>query len=143
MPVSRRPRVSMAGSGFTLVELLVVLVILALIAAFAAPQVFKYLAGARSDSARIQIENLSSAIDLYRLELGGYPPSLEALVAAPPGADRWDGPYLRKAVVPKDPWGNDFVYRLPGDHGDYDLVSLGADHMDGGEGESRDIVNWE
>ncbi|MDH3412164.1 MAG: type II secretion system major pseudopilin GspG, partial [Gammaproteobacteria bacterium] len=97
--------------GFTLLELLVVLAILGLIATFAAPQVLKWLSGAKSDSARIQIEALSTGIDLYRLEVGSYPPDLEALVSQPPGADRWDGPYLKKRTVPKDPWGRDYIYR--------------------------------
>lgn len=130
-------------AGFTLLELLVVLAILGLIAAFAGPQVFKYLGGARADSARIQIENLGAALDLYRLELGRYPPDLEALVAAPPGADHWDGPYLKKRRIPKDPWEREYVYRYPGEHGPYDLYSLGADGSEGGEGENADIRSWE
>jgi general secretion pathway protein G len=114
-----------------------------MIAAFAGPRVFKYLGGARSDSARIQIENLSAGVDLYRLEVGTYPPDLEALVNQPSGVDNWNGPYLKKRAVPKDPWGNDYLYRLPGEHGPYDLLSLGADNADGGDGEDRDIVSWE
>ena len=129
--------------GFTLIELLVVLAILAMIAAFAGPQVFKHLASARSDSARIQIENLSAAIDLYKLELSTYPPTLRALVEAPAGASDWNGPYLRKSKLPLDPWGNDFVYETPGEHGPYDLSSLGADKRIGGQGEDADIVSWE
>ena len=129
--------------GFTLIELLVVLAILALIASFAGPQVFKWLGDSKSKSALIQIESLGSGIDLYKLEVGTYPPSLEGLVSAPAGAARWNGPYLRKRVVPKDPWGNPFVYRMPGDHGPYDLYSLGADNIEGGEGEDRDVVSWE
>jgi len=129
--------------GFTLIELLVVLTILGMIAAFAAPQVFKYLSGARSDSARIQIENLGGAIDLYRLEVGSYPPDLEALVKQPSGVERWHGPYLKKRKVPKDPWGHDFIYRMPGGHGPYDLLSLGADQAEGGDGEDRDVASWE
>ncbi len=129
--------------GFTLIELLVVLTILGMIAAFAAPQVFKYLGGAKSDSARIQIENLGATIDLYRLEVGSYPPTLEALVSRPAGAERWNGPYLKKSKVPKDPWGRDFIYRFPGEHGPYDLLSLGADGVEGGEGENADVTSWE
>ena len=129
--------------GFTLIELLVVLAILALIASFAGPEVVRWLGDSKSKSAQVQIENLSSGIDLYKLEVGSYPPSLDALVLAPPGADRWNGPYLRKRVVPNDPWGNPFVYRMPGEHGTYDLFSLGADNMEGGTGEDRDIVSWE
>lgn len=129
--------------AFTLIELLAVIAILGLIAAFAVPQVLKWVSGARTDSARVQIEALGASIDLYRLEVGSFPPDLQALVEQPPGVERWDGPYLRKRVIPKDPWGNDYVYRYPGQHGDYDLISLGADNTEGGEGEQRDIVSWE
>ena len=129
--------------GFTLLELLVVLAILGLIATFAAPRALKWLSGAKSDSARVQIEALSTGIDLYRLEVGTYPPELEALVTQPPGVDRWDGPYLKKTVVPKDPWGRDYLYRIPGEHGPYDLYTLGADGQEGGTGEDADVVSWQ
>jgi general secretion pathway protein G len=129
--------------AFTLIELLAVIAILGLIAAFAVPQVLKWVSGARSDSARIQIEALGASIDLYRLEVGSFPPTLEALVDKPTGLDRWNGPYLKKKTIPKDPWGNDYIYRYPGSNGDYDLMSLGADNSEGGEGEQRDILSWE
>ena len=129
--------------AFTLIELLAVIAILGLIAAFAVPQVLKWVSGARSDSARIQIEALGASIDLYRLEVGSYPPTLEALVEKPHGAERWNGPYLKKRVIPKDPWGHDYVYRYPGKNGGYDLMSLGSDNSEGGEGEQKDIVSWE
>lgn len=129
--------------AFTLVELLVVITILALIAAFAAPRVFKALGGARTDAARVQIETLSTGIDLYRLEVGAYPPDLHALVDRPAGVDKWAGPYLKKKTIPKDPWGTDFIYRAPGDHGPYDLYTLGLDHTEGGDGENRDVTNWQ
>ncbi|MDX1434394.1 MAG: type II secretion system major pseudopilin GspG [Gammaproteobacteria bacterium] len=132
-----------ARAGFTLIELLAVIVILGLIAAVAVPQVLKWVGGAKSDSARIQIEALGNSIDLYRLEVGNYPPSLEALIERPPGVERWNGPYLKKNVIPKDPWGNDYVYTYPGKNGAYDLVSLGSDNAVGGDGERRDIVSWE
>ena len=135
-----------SSAGFTLLELLVVLAILAMIATFAGPQVFKWLSGAKSDSARIQIESLGAGIDLYRLEVGKLPPDLRALIEKPANANRWNGPYLKKKVVPKDPWDNDYIYRMPGSNGDYDLLSLGADNTDGGEGEEgedRDVVSWE
>lgn len=131
------------GKGFTLLELLVVLAILGLIAAFATPRALKWLTGAKSDSARIQIENLSQTIDLYRLEVGNYPPDLQALVTKPAGADRWNGPYLKKPNVPLDPWGKPYQYRTPGQYGDYDLFSLGADGAEGGEGESGDVTSWQ
>lgn len=128
--------------GFTLLELLVVLAILAMITAFAAPEVMRYLSGARSDSARVEIESLGNAIDLYRLDVGRCPPDLEALLEKPSDARGWNGPYLRKQEIPRDPWGHDYVYKCPGDHGAYDLISLGADNAEGGKGEDADIVNW-
>ena len=136
-------RCSRRSRAFTLIELLAVIAILGLIAAFAVPQVLKWVSGARSDSARIQIEALGSSIDLYRLEVGTFPPTLEALVEKPNGADRWNGPYIKKKVIPKDPWGNSYIYRYPGNNGEYDLVSLGDDNSEGGEGEQKDIVSWE
>lgn len=142
LPLSPRKRRREQSSGFTLLELLVVIAILGLIATFAAPQVLKWLSGAKSDSARIQIEALGTGIDLYRLEVGSYPPTLDALVSKPSDAEKWNGPYLRKTVVPKDPWGRDYVYRSPGEHGPYDLISLGADGVEGGDGEDADIVSW-
>lgn len=129
--------------GFTLLELLVVLAILGMIAAFAGPRIFKYLSSARADSARVQLENLGQGIDLYKLEVGTYPPDLEALVSQPAGGERWNGPYLKKPVIPQDPWGNEYVYQFPGEHGPYDLMSLGADSAEGGEGENQDIVSWQ
>lgn len=133
------------GWGFTLIELLVVLVILGLLAGLVGPQVLKYVGGAKSDTARLQIEELGGGLDLYHLEVGRYPTTeegLEALVEAPPGIDRWNGPYLKKKKVPEDPWGRAYVYRSPGQHGPYDLYSLGADGSEGGEGDNRDIVSW-
>ncbi len=142
MKTIRRMR---AVRGFTLIELLVVLVILGLLAALAGPRVIGYLGGAKSDTAKLQIEELGAALDLYHLEVGRYPNTqegLQALVAAPGGADRWNGPYLKKKDVPKDPWGNDYHYVAPGQHGPYDLSSLGADNREGGEGENKDLVSW-
>ncbi len=132
--------------GFTLIELLVVLVILGLLASLVGPRVMKYLSGAKSDSARLQIEDLAATLDMYKLEIGRYPTSdegLDALVEAPAGTERWNGPYLKKKQVPKDPWGLDYQYRFPGEHGDFDLYTLGADNAEGGEGEDRDIANWQ
>lgn len=132
-------------AGFTLLELLVVLVILALIAAFAAPRVLKYLGGARTDSAKIQIESLVNILDLYKLEVGSYPSEqdgIEALLVAPAGVERWDGPYVRKRDELLDPWNRVFTYRFPGDHGDFDLFTLGADGIEGGDGEDADVTSW-
>jgi general secretion pathway protein G len=131
--------------GFTLVELLVVLVILGLLAGLVGPRVLTYLGGAKSDTAQLQIEEFGAGLDLYHLEVGRYPNSeegLAALTTAPAGIDNWGGPYLKKKNIPTDPWGNVYHYRSPGENGDYDLYSLGRDDVDGGEGEDADIVSW-
>lgn len=131
--------------GFTLIELLVVLVILGLLASLAGPKVINYLGGAKSDSAKLQIEEFGASLDLFKLETGRYPSSqegLQALVQAPSGLTGWNGPYLKKKAVPKDPWGNDYHYVSPGQHSQYDLSSLGADNREGGEGENKDVTNW-
>lgn len=136
----RRPR-----NGFTLVELLVVLVIIGLLASIAAPQVIRYLGGAKVDTAKVQIERLSGILDLYRLEIGSYPDDdvgLRALVEAPPGVERWNGPYLDGDDALTDPWGNPYEYRFPGERGAFDLYSLGADGQQGGEGENADVTSW-
>ena len=131
--------------GFTLIELLVVLVILGLLAGLVGPQVLRYLGGAKSDTARLQIEELGAGLDLYHLETGRYPTTeegLAALVEQPVGVSNWNGPYLKKKTLPKDPWGNEYQYRSPGENGMYDLYSLGQDNQEGGEGEAADIVSW-
>lgn len=131
------------SKGFTLIELLVVLAILGMIAAFSAPRVFKYLGGAKVDAAKIQIESLSSALDLYKLENGSYPEQLTALVEKPADAARWNGPYLKKKTIPKDPWGREYQYRYPAAAGSYELMSLGADGAAGGDGDNSDVYNWQ
>ncbi len=131
--------------GFTLIELLVVLVILGMIVAFVTPQVLHYLSRAKSDSAHIQIENIAGALDLYRLDVGRYPTQnegLAALVERPAGLSSWNGPYIKQKAVPLDPWGHAYIYKIPGDHGEYDLYSLGADDAPGGSGENQDVTNW-
>ena len=143
MAMNQRESAALANGGFTLLELLAVLVILGLISAIAAPQVFKWLDRANAGAARVQIEALGGSIDLYRLETGAYPPTLEALVVKPEGIERWGGPYLKKAIIPRDPWGHDYLYRMPGEHGPYDLYSFGADGSQGGEGINADIPSWE
>ncbi len=137
---SRRAR------GFTLLELLVVLVILGLLAGLVGPQVMKHVGASKTKTARLQIEELGTALDVYRLETGQYPSNdkgLEALVQKPASADKWNGPYLRKRVLPKDPWGQEYRYRSPGENGVYDLYSLGADNTEGGGGENTDVVSWQ
>jgi general secretion pathway protein G len=143
----RNPSSRRQAAGFTLIELLVVLVILGLLAGLVGPQVMKYLGGATTETARQQIKNFSLALDMYRLEVGRYPDTqegLQALVQAPPGANRWNGPYLNKEKIPQDPWSNEYHYRSPGEGGrPFDLYSLGADNVEGGDGENQDIVSWQ
>jgi general secretion pathway protein G len=141
----RYPEPRSGRSGFTLIELLVVLMILGLLAGLVGPRVLQYLGGAKSDTAQLQIEEFGAGLDLFHLEVGRYPSTdegLEALAKAPPGVQNWNGPYIKKRDVPSDPWGNPYVYKYPGDNGDYDLYSLGRDNADGGEGEDADVVSW-
>jgi general secretion pathway protein G len=131
--------------GFTLIELLVVLVILGLLAALAGPRVVNYLSGAKTDSARLQIENLKSVLDLYRIDTGSYPTTqqgLQALVRNPGNVPGWRQGYLDSQSVPVDPWGHPYVYRSPSDRGPYELSSLGSDHAPGGNGEAADVTSW-
>ena len=130
--------------GFTLLELLVVMVIIGLLASFVGPRYFSQVGKSEIKAARAQIDALEKALDQYRLDTGHYPApdhGLGALITRPPNEPKWDGPYLRKAV-PQDPWGNPYVYRIPGQHSDYDLVSYGKDGQPGGNGEASDITNW-
>lgn len=130
--------------GFTLIELLIVMVILGLLAALVGPKFFKHEGKARQQSAKAQISLFEAAIDTYRLETGKFPATaqgLQALRTKPEGVEKWDGPYLPKDI-PLDPWGNAYVYRSPSEHGDYEIVSLGADGNPGGEGDDMDIVSW-
>lgn len=132
-------------AGFTLVELLVVLVILVLLASLVGPRVVGYLGSSRVKAAKVQIEGLSSALELYRLDTGRYPSSeegLKALVQAPAGVETWKGPYLTKKEVPSDPWNRPYNYRSPGQHGPFEIFSLGADNQVGGTGENEDITSW-
>ncbi len=132
--------------GFTLVELLVVLAILGLLAGLVGPQVMKFLGGSKTKTAALQIHDLGATLDLYRLEIGNYPggdQGLEALVREPGNTPNWNGPYLKKTEVPKDPWGNEYHYQAPGQHGAFDIWSLGADNREGGDGENQDVNSWE
>jgi general secretion pathway protein G len=131
--------------GFTLVEILVVITIIGLIMGLIGPRVLNYLTESKSKAARIQIESLGSALDLYFLDNGRYPNSAEginALVQRPPAAQAWNGPYLKGGMVPVDPWGKPYLYRSPGQHGAYDLSSYGADGQEGGTGAAADVTNW-
>ena len=133
------------SQGFTLLELLVVLAIIALLVGLVAPRVVQYLSKAKTETAKTQIHNIASALDLYRLEVGHYPnqsEGLDALVTAPAGSNGWNGPYLTNAKGLVDPWGEKYQYRVPGQHGEYDLFTYGADKAQGGEGEDQDVGNW-
>jgi general secretion pathway protein G len=131
--------------GYSLLELLVALAILSLIIAIAAPRLIGYFEASKAKTAKIQIANLSTAMDLYYLSNGGYPTEqqgLKALVEKPEGATAWDGPYLNKADGIIDPWGRPYVYRQPGVHGKFDIASFGADGKEGGTGEDADLGSW-
>ncbi len=133
---------SMNEQGFTLVELLVVLGIIALLATMVAPQVIRYLSSARSETASVQLKNIESALELYYLDTGKYPEQLAALVEAPTSSTDWRGPYLKKATALVDPWGKPYTYKSPGEHGAFDLSSFGRDGVGGGQGEDKDLVSW-
>ncbi len=131
-------------AGFTLIELLVVMVILGLLAALVGPRLFGKVGQSKLGAAQAQIELFGAALDSLRLDVGRYPTTAEGLLALrekPSGMDNWSGPYLRKEV-PLDPWGRPYVYKSPGDNGEYDLISYGADGQPGGEGENQDVVSW-
>jgi general secretion pathway protein G len=133
-------------SGFTLLELLVVLGILAMLAGIVGPQVMKHMVESKIKAAKLQIEDLAATLDMYKLDMGHYPSSedgLKALIESPDNAKRWNGPYLKKAKVPLDPWQQEYRYVFPGTHGKFDLLSFGGDGKEGGEGEDADIVSWE
>ena len=130
--------------GFTLLELLVVLVILGLLVGYVAPRYFGQIGKSEAKVARAQVDALEKALDTYRLDVGRYPSSemgLEVLMTAPGNEPKWQGPYLKKAV-PLDPWGKAYQYKSPGEHGEYDLLSLGKDGKPGGTGEDADITSW-
>ncbi len=131
--------------GFTLIELLVVIIVLGLLVGLVGPRLFGRVGQSKQAAGRAQIELLGAGLDQYRLDVGSYPTTAQGLDALQrnPSVTNWNGPYLKKAV-PKDPWGTPYKYRCcPGQHGDYDLWSEGADGQPGGEGESADITSWE
>ncbi len=139
------PRTRTGQAGFTLIEIMVVLVIIGLLMALVGPNLIRRSEVAKTQAATIQIEQLGTVLDTFRLDVGRYPTTQEglaALMAPPPGLVRWNGPYLKKAV-PNDPWDRPYVYRSPGEGGrPYDLYSLGADGAPGGTGDARDITSW-
>jgi general secretion pathway protein G len=131
------------AAGFTLLELLVVVVIIGLLAGFVAPRYFGQVGKSEVNVAKAQIDALEKALDQYRLDTGAYPNAelgLKALVERPPSETKWSGPYLRKSV-PLDPWGKPYLYKIPGEKGDFDLLSYGKDGQPGGSGEAADISN--
>ena len=130
--------------GFSLLELLVVMVIIGLLAGYVGPKYFAQIGKSEVKATKAQIDALGKSLDQYRLDTGHYPTTeqgLSALVTKPANESKWEGPYLTKAV-PTDPWGKPYVYKNPGEHGDYDLLSYGKDGQAGGSGEAADIVNW-
>lgn len=132
--------------GFTLIELLVVMVILVLLASLVAPRVIGYLGSSRTKTAKVQIESLSTSLELYKLDTGQYPDGrqgLVALVQRPANLPSWNGPYLKKDRVPLDPWGQPYFYVYPGRHGVFDILSLGADKKEGGQGEDQGVTSWQ
>lgn len=145
-PTDKAGRKARKEGGFTLLELLVVTTILVLLAVATGTVVINYLGRAKTDAARLQIDQIEAGLDLFRLDVGRYPTQQEgitALVAAPGGLDSWRGPYVRKQAALTDPWGTEFQYVFPGRNGIYDLFSYGADGSEGGEDEAEDVKSWE
>ena len=139
---SRRTR--LAERGFTLVEILVVITIIAIVMSLVGPRVLNYLSESKAKAAKIQIESLASALDLYFLDVGQYPSNSEGLtvlVQRPGSTGNWNGPYLRGNVVPNDPWGKPYIYRSPGRNAAYDIISFGTDGHEGGTGAASDIIS--
>lgn len=132
------------AAGFTLLELLVVMVIIGMLVSFVGPKFFSQIGKSQVKTARAQIDALEKSLDQYRLDVGHYPSTEQGLAALnerPGGEAQWAGPYLKKGVPP-DPWSHPYIYKSPGDHGEYDLLSYGKDGQPGGEGEAADIVSW-
>jgi general secretion pathway protein G len=142
----RRSRASRAAQrGFTLVEMLVVISIIGLIMALVGPRVLNYLSESKTKTAKIQIQSFESSLDLFFLDVGRFPSSSEGLTALmqrPGSFGNWNGPYLKGTAVPVDPWGHPYVYRAPGQHGAYDIISYGADGQEGGTGAAGDVTSW-
>jgi general secretion pathway protein G len=131
--------------GMTLIEILVVLVLIGIVMGIVGGNFLGKGEKAKGDAAKIEINQISQTLDLYKLEVGKYPTTqegLQALITAPSGTPNWNGPYWKNGTLPKDPWGNEYKYAAPGSHGAYDITSYGADGKEGGEGPNKDITNW-
>ncbi|MBU0675793.1 MAG: type II secretion system major pseudopilin GspG [Proteobacteria bacterium] len=131
--------------GFSLIEIMIVMVIIGLLASLVGPRMFGQLGKAKQKTAKAQIEMIMASLDAYRLDVGTYPTQQEGLEALvnDPGVDDWAGPYMAKGVVPVDPWKHPYLYKSPGDHGDVDVFALGADSKPGGSGEDTDVNSWD
>ncbi len=144
MKATNRPPAARLHRGFTLLELVMVLVIIGVILAMVGPRVFTNLGRANAEVAKTKMEQIAGQLELFKLDVGRYPTTQEglgALLTAPSGLANWNGPYIRDAKLLKDPWSNDFIYRSPGEKGPFDILSLGADGKEGGEGENKDVRN--
>ena len=140
--VATRYEMRQGEQGFTLVEMLVVITIIGLIMGLIGPRVLNYLSESKVKAAKIQMQSFASALDLYNMDAGRYPSTsegLQALVRPTPGVAAWNGPYLKGGTVPTDPWNHPYIYRAPGDHNPFDIVSLGSDGQEGGTGVAADI----
>ena len=132
--------------GMTLIEILVVLVLIGIVMGIVGGNFIQRGEKAKRDAAKIEIGQIGQTLDLFKLEVGRYPTSqegLQALITPPAGVSNWNGPYWKRATVPKDPWGNDYVYTFPGQHGAYDIMSYGADGKEGGDGSDKDVTSWD
>jgi len=145
--MTKRINATRGSRGFSLLELLVVLLLLGAFAGIFAPKIFGQAEKAKQKAAKLEIDQIGQALDLYKLEIGRYPTSQEglgALMTAPSGVANWNGPYLKRNAVPKDPWSNEYRYVSPGDQNrPYDIISLGSDGKEGGDGDGKDINSWQ
>ena len=136
-----------SSRGFSLLELLVVLLLLGAFAGIFAPKIFGQAEKAKQKAAKLEIDQIGQGLDLYKLEIGRYPTTqegLQALMVAPSGASNWNGPYLKRNTVPKDPWSNEYKFVSPGDQNrPYDIISFGSDGKEGGDGDGKDITSWQ